>query len=113
MINTPYASANRVKKQSSPDLISFPVASIGRLHDPDQGAACEKCSRARATPMRTRTLAIKPTTKQNPAAYRIERSPRSKIPGGLSLCIAKVWRVAAGVQAQEMPLASLGARISN
>ena len=75
-------SAIRVKKATC-------AANFFSNHCPDHGVGCEKCSRARTTPIRTSTLIRNPTTKQKPAAYRIERSLRSKIPGGLSLCIFK------------------------
>lgn len=63
-------------------------AIIVSYHSPDQGETCEKCSRARTIPTRTITLRIKPTTKQKPAAYLVDRSLKSKIPGGRSLCMS-------------------------
>ena len=76
-------SINRIKMQ-----IPFrDRALIAIYHSPDQGETWEKCSRARTNPTRTITLRIKPTTKEKPAAYLVDRSLKSKIPGGRSLCI--------------------------
>jgi hypothetical protein len=63
------ASAIPVKRKRLAQLFFLArVASTFRFQKPDHGVDCEKCSRARATPMRTITLARKPAKKQNPAA---------------------------------------------
>jgi hypothetical protein len=80
---------NAVEKFHQPQKNTIPFRDrtlIAAYYSPDQGDIGEKCSRAKTNPTRTITLRIKPTTKQNPAAYRVDRSLKSKIPGGRSLC---------------------------
>lgn len=81
---------NAVERFHQPHKNAIPFrdrALIAAYYSPDQGDIGEKCSRAKTNPTRTITLRIKPATKQKPAAYRVDRSLKSKIPGGRSLCI--------------------------
>ena len=85
------SSAARAKNAAAETLAATPELYGQAGYPPHHGFDCAGFSVVRTTMTRTMTLRTNPTTKLNPAAYLMDRSVRSKIPGGLSLCTIAIW----------------------
>ena len=82
----PIAAAAVISRDRQRGRQSAATPACRKLYGPQVGVDCVKCSVLRTTMIRTITLRTNPTTKLKPAEYFRDRSARSKVPGGLSLC---------------------------